>query len=120
MVSFHDFIDSDALPAADTIVKYKGGAFCPAMFHYAPEGADYEAIARECGFDIAMAYMEHELDDDHPLMVRYFEDGESKTVLEEWVPEGREGWKLAGLYDTEDGPCALWIKPIVPAAEQPK
>ncbi|AVT76621.1 hypothetical protein RPPS3_25580 [Rhodopseudomonas palustris] len=120
MVRLIDFIDSEAMPAPDKIVKYKGGIFCPAMFHFAPEGSDYKEIARECGFDIATSYMERELDDDHPLMVRYFENGESETVLEEWVPEVREGWKLAGLYDTEDGPCALWIKPIEPAAEQPK
>lgn len=47
---------------------------------------------------------------------RYFEDGDTDILV--WQPsrpEG-EGWFIASIHDTEDGPACLWIR--YPTEEQ--
>jgi len=49
-------------------------------------------------------------DDDHPVYVAYFEDGDPDfTAWEPKAPEG-DGWFLVSIYDTEDGPRAWFVR----------
>ncbi|MGH6753371.1 MAG: hypothetical protein ACREDP_14495 [Bradyrhizobium sp.] len=99
------------MPEPDAVVIYADDIFGPAMFHYAPEDADLTAIAREHGFEMRLVAMVDDLDDDHPLMRLYCEEGECAKVLRAWRPRSPgDSWKITGCYDTEDGPVALFLK----------
>jgi hypothetical protein len=101
---------ADQMPAPDTAIVYGEQEFAPAMFHYAPEGSDLREIADSNGFDIHTALMQHELPADHPLMLLY-EDGEGIALLAGWEPKSPgQGWNIAGLYDTEAGPVAIFLR----------
>ena len=53
------------------------------------------------------------LDDDHPLRSEYYHG--AMDVVQRWVPPmPRDGWKLAGKNDSEDGPIAYYIRKIEP------
>lgn len=43
---------------------------------------------------------------------RYFEDGSGVPDWQPTPPEG-EGWRVAAIYDTEDGPAAIFVRDIV-------
>ncbi len=103
------------MPAPGAAVEYDDGEFSPAMFHYAIEGADTRAIAREHGFDCRFLMMEDDSRDEvEPLRQRY--GGGDDTALAEWTPpDAEEGWTLAGKWQSEDGPVALWLRPRVAA-----
>ncbi|XZG69280.1 hypothetical protein ACTSKR_11510 [Chitinibacteraceae bacterium HSL-7] len=56
----------------------------------------------------ALTEMEDDLDFDHPAYVRYFEEGEAD--IHDWdpTPPRGDGWFLLSIYDTEDGPVAVF------------
>jgi hypothetical protein len=99
-----------ATPPPDAIVRYADGSFGPLMFHYLSEGCKTKDVAAENGFDIQWVEMEDVLPEDDPLYIDYFEKGAS-DVVRRWVPPTIDGWRLVGLFDTEDGPTAIYIKP---------
>ena len=59
--------------------------------------------------------------EDEPLLYRrYYENDEWEEVVRDWQPQVPEGWKLAGKWDTDDGPTAYFIRayePIKAAAQ---
>ena len=74
----------------------------------------------EVGEDVAqcMARLGYEpllqsLESDAPTEIqeRYFESNDPNCSY--WIPTTPtgEGWFLAAIFDTEDGPVALWIRP---------
>lgn len=104
-------IHPDEMPAPDALINYSEGVVAAAMFHYAPseKGREvYEDIAREHGFEITGAVMR----ETHPLYEKY---AEGENVLPQWDPEVPHGWQFAGKHDTEDGPYAVFIRPIGPS-----
>lgn len=104
-------VDSSAVYAPDTIIRYADGSFGPMMFHYAHEGCLLRYIAKEHGFDLNFIHMEDVLGDDDPLFIAYFENGES-DACSRWTPPECNGWRLVGKSDGEDGPFAIYIRPI--------
>lgn len=53
-----------------------------------------------------------EYDAPEELLNRYFEDGDAGVSdWEPTSPEG-EGWVLVGIWDTEDGPYAMFVRRI--------
>lgn len=104
------------LPAPDTIIDYGDAGFCPLFAHYLPEGCDIRHAATEAGFECRFLNMDDDLPDEHPVYVDYFEYGSAKA-LREWQPTQQgDGWKLVGQWDTEDGPTALFVRPLPPPA----
>jgi hypothetical protein len=107
------------MPAPDAIVHDpETGEFMPAMFHYASESCDAEAIAAHHGFNLRWVYFDEVADEDHPL----FEDfckGESR-VLKEWQPPEFDDRRLVGKIHTEDGPCALYFMKREAARKEPE
>jgi hypothetical protein len=97
------------IPPPDAVVRYADGSFGPLMFHYMSEGCKTKDVANENGFDIQWVEMADVLPEDDPLYVDYFEKGAS-DVVRRWVPPTIDGWKIAGLFDTEDGPTAIYLR----------
>ena len=54
------------------------------------------------------------LEDDAPqeMADRYFDSGDADCSYWNPTPPEDEGWFLAGIYDTEDGPCAMFLKAV--------
>lgn len=100
------------MPVADTIIDYGELGIGPAMWHWAIEGDDLERIAREWGFEARFISMESDLADkpDSQLMKDY--EAGDHTLGARWRPEPVDGWTLAAVHDTEDGPVAWFIRPI--------
>lgn len=100
-------------PAPDDIVIYPSGEFGPMMFHYLHEGVDTRLIARENGFEIMWLDLFDDVDEIDPAM-RAYDAGDIAKTIELWNPATPAGWKLVGVHDAEDGPCATFIRPIPP------
>lgn len=65
---------------------------------------------RVAGFELAFMY----LDGDHSEAAGVINDSYSQgnPDVSAWNPE-REGWYRAGIWDTEDGPIAVFVQPVV-------
>lgn len=114
------FLKPSDLPPPETLIEYPDGSIGPLMWHFAPEGSiDMHAIAEENGFDFTCRYMAVELNADHELIARLEQGDDGDALLKAWRPlvVPPEGWALGGLYDTEDGPCACFIRPASPVQE---
>lgn len=62
--------------------------------------------------DHSLTFMEGDIDVDHPIYERYFENGDISIL--DWnpsKPEGR-GWFIGGIYETEDGPVCMWLRSV--------
>lgn len=68
------------------------------------EALDGKAI-EAAGFDLRVIYWDYEDPDD------YEEHREKDDVCAHWQPEVPEGWQMIALYDTEEGPAALMVRP---------
>lgn len=100
------------LPPGDTVIDYGGGMMGPLMLHWSTEGDDVVHQMKEAGFDCLFLDMADDLDPDHQLCVDHFEYGASDT-LTKWTPSDQgDGWKLVGKNDSEDGPVALFVRPL--------
>lgn len=100
------------MPCADAVVEYGPGWIGPAMLHYATEDGNPVQIARAAGFECLFVTMEEELGSDHELVVDHFEYGAGDS-LEKWTPADQgDGWRLVGKNDSEDGPMAMFVRPL--------
>lgn len=106
-------LDKLAMPAPDTLVDYGEGSFGPAMFHYATEGCSAKNIAAENGFEITNLMLEDTAEEGSPAALAV-ENGEpSSVMLPLWTPPDLgDGWKLSGRFDSDDGPVALYLRPL--------
>lgn len=63
------------------------------------------------GMDWFMSFLEYE-DEALPAWHRYFEEG--SPDIHDWEPYGPwsriDGWFIASIRDTEDGPACLWLR----------
>jgi predicted RNase H-like HicB family nuclease len=97
--------DASMLPAPDEM----GFFYHPDL----PDTGEDESILpyiQRMGFEASFLFMEH--DAPQELNDAWY-DGEQSAPTK-WVPsvpEG-EGWLLAAKYDTEDGPCAMFVRPM--------
>lgn len=75
------------------------------------EGDDVRAMCRDLGFNVAVVEFEYDATD--KLHDDYYER-EDQTAVGRWMPSTPDGpeWQLVAKYDTEDGPCALFVQAI--------
>lgn len=104
--------DGAVSPAVSRAIShFQDMSFGPVMFHYAAETCKPHDVAKQHGFELAVDTMESQLADDDPLYVAYFENGCGDTISK-WKPTAKDGWKLVGKSDHEDGPLAFYIRKI--------
>lgn len=96
------YLAPDDLPAPDTLVDYGESGVSAAMFHYTSEHCDFRAIARANGFKAAVTQLT-----ERSLIQRY-EDGEN--ILGEWRPKPPDGWQLGGVFDSDEGAFAIFLR----------
>lgn len=73
------------------------------------ESDNVEALCKELGFDAAVVAM----DDDNEQLSSAWQDGDLMAAIN-WVPTPPkgDGWILVAKADTEDGPCAMFVRPV--------
>lgn len=80
------------------------------------DDADCTPWIEKWGFDWKLVGLEG---DAPPEMVeRYFESNESDCSYWTPTPPEGDGWFLAAIYDTEDGPYAMFLRPKQASAPQ--
>jgi hypothetical protein len=97
--------DPDAI--ADRLIEYPDGSAAMLMFHWALENTSYDEIAQWAGFETQYLWMRDDLPESDSRIQRH-EAGE--CVFTDWRPTPPDGWKLAALYEGEDGPCAMFVR----------
>lgn len=102
-------IPQNQMPEAQALIAYEDGSVMAAMFHYVAESVDYREVAEENGFHCLVAPL---LDD---ALISRYEDGEN--IMSEWRPTPPAGWMLGGVWDTEDGPHAIFLRSAEDASE---
>ena len=80
------------------------------------EDDDVAAMLREMGFEFSIVYFDTDADetDADAWFVGDLTSDEMKTIMVRWNPihPMGDGWILVSKYDTEDGPHALFVRPI--------
>jgi len=73
------------------------------------EGEDVSLHAKKWGYESKFVWMEYDASDE--INERYCESNDPDCSY--WTPTTPVGygWILGAIYDTEDGPCALYLKP---------
>jgi hypothetical protein len=77
------------------------------IFDFVEEGMDADWIFRNMGFKVNFCLGLDWLDDGYD---EYEENTDS--WLENWNPGEADGFTLVAKYDSEDGPCAMYVKPL--------
>lgn len=85
-----------------------------------PVGDDEQYIdadkVREAGYEAAYVTMDAQLAEEHPAYHRYFELGHGDFSGWEPEPPAGDGWRMVAAYDTDDGPAAMFVRPLQDAA----
>lgn len=73
------------------------------------ESDDVRALCLELGFNTAAVAME----DDAPELSDLWHEADDMTAPTRWTPTPPtgDGWTLVAKYDTDDGPCAMFVRP---------
>lgn len=97
-----DFFDPNRQPSRDKF----GFTFHPDLDLFSADGYYDSTVLWHAGFRFCQITLES---DDPDLLQRYYED---PLALTRWNPEPpSSGWRLVGLYDTDDNPVAIFIRP---------
>lgn len=115
-MSNETLFDLARMPALDDM----GYAFHPDIDLFVHSNSDDQANdedayvdvkkLREAGFEDH--YVEFDGDcADESIIKRYFEDCEGPIGWEPTKPEG-DGWMLVAIYDTENGPYAMFVRKV--------
>lgn len=74
------------------------------------ESDDVRQLCKNLGFDAEAVSME----DDAPELYDNWTEDEDMTAPKRWAPAPPEGnsWLLVAKYDTEDGPAAMFVRPL--------
>lgn len=108
--------DPARMPALDDM----GYAFHPDIDQFMQSSSDdpnndedaylEDAKLHEAGFE--SHYVEFDGDcTDEAIVKRYFEDGDGPIGWEPSRPNG-DGWQLVAIYDTENGPYAMFVRKV--------
>jgi hypothetical protein len=101
--------EPEKLPAPD-----EAGFFFHPDIPGESEDDDVSQLCREQGYEAAAVSM----DADAPDLADCYFENEDGDAVNRWQPTGPVGggWQIVAKYDTEDGPCAMFVRPIcVPA-----
>lgn len=99
-----DTVPLSKAPKADLLIELPDGVLCALMFHFACEHHDIGDIAREQGFELVKIIADDEWQE------KYENADNIGDFLPFWMPQGPDGFRLAGKWDTEDGPVAWFIR----------
>lgn len=94
------------------IVRDQDGMLSHPAVPYLDEDVNYETFFAAFGIEAAFIHMEDDVDCD--TYDRYFASNSPDCSM--WtpsIPRG-DGWLLLKIYDTEDGPVALHVRPFPP------
>lgn len=81
------------------------------IFDFMEEGMPSEWIARNMGFEVLFAFgLDWLSDDDDEEFEKYSRNPD--RWLEDWDPGEADGFTVVSKFDTEDGPCAMYVKPL--------
>lgn len=109
-----DLLQRDHFPAPNRMISTPDGGCVMEMIRHLDEGADgydLRMVAVAHGFEAASSYF-RDINDNEDLSDRY-EDGD-ETVVGDWHPLApADGYILAAKFDTEDGPVAWFIRPLM-------
>ena len=74
------------------------------------ESDDVRQLCADLGYDVVPVSME----DDEPELYDAWVFDEDTTAPTRWTPTppAGDGWILVSVYDTEDGPCAMFVRPL--------
>lgn len=73
------------------------------------EHAKFEAWQEAQGLEITVRSLDSE-NDDHPVYVAYFEEGENTCAAWEPPKPRGDGWFVLAIDETEDGPQCWWAR----------
>ena len=90
------------------IVRDEDGMLSHPAVPYLDEGVNYETFFAAFGIDAAFIHMENDVAGD--TYDRYFASNSANCSM--WTPSAPtgDGWLLLEIYDTEDGPVALYVR----------
>ena len=90
------------------IVRDEDGMLSHPAVPYLDEGVNYETFFAAFGIDAAFIHMENDVAGD--TYDRYFASNSANCSM--WTPSAPtgDGWLLLEIYDTEDGPVALYAR----------
>ncbi|KVT40565.1 hypothetical protein WK53_20615 [Burkholderia ubonensis] len=94
------------------IVRDKDGMLSHPAVPYLDEDVNYETFFAAFGIESAFIHMENDVDGD-----KYDQYSASNSPdCSFWTPSSPagDGWLLLEIYDTEDGPVALHVRPFPP------
>jgi hypothetical protein len=103
-------IGADDLPPPHTLIEYEDGSIAALMFHFAAEGHSFGAIAEQAGYRAIFVDLENDRSAEGQAL--FIENGDGGNVLDRWRPKPPEGWMLGAIFDSEEGPCACFIRPV--------
>lgn len=69
---------------------------------------------KAAGYTFATVALDAQANDDDLAYQEYFTFGQGCRLWEPDPPAG-EGWRLVAVYDTDDGPAALYVQPLADA-----
>ncbi|ERJ35899.1 hypothetical protein L810_1156 [Burkholderia sp. AU4i] len=90
------------------IVRDQDGMLSHPAVPYLDEDVNYETFFAAFGIEAAFIHMENDVDGD--TYDRYFASNNANCSF--WTPSAPtgDGWLLIEIYDTEDGPVALYVR----------
>ncbi|WP_342705198.1 hypothetical protein OHZ10_29410 [Burkholderia arboris] len=90
------------------IMRYEDGTLSHPAVPYLDEDVNYETFFAAFGIDAAFIHMENDVDGD--TYDQYFASNSANCSF--WTPSAPagDGWLLLEIYDTEDGPVALYVR----------
>ncbi|HGO6081883.1 TPA: Lar family restriction alleviation protein [Burkholderia cenocepacia] len=93
---------------AREIVRDQDGMLSHPAVPYLDEDVNYETFFAAFGIEAAFIHMENDVDGD--TYDRYFASNSANCSM--WTPSAPtgDGWLLLEIYDTEDGPVALYVR----------
>lgn len=96
--------DPAKLPAPNDM-----GFFCHPDIPGEDESDDVAALCLKMGFAISAV----DMDSDAPELSDAWHENEDMTAPARWIPTppAGGGWVLVAKFDTEDGPCAIFVRP---------
>ena len=96
--------DPETLPPPDA-----SGYFIHPDIPGKEENDDVRALCRELGYDVDIVEFEYDATDQ--LHDDYYER-EDETAVGRWTPTPPDGesWMLVAKYETENGPCAFFVR----------
>jgi hypothetical protein len=80
------------------------------MFYFLPEGAEVPVVCEEQGYEYQVVGLN--ADAPQELQDAYWAGADGEEIVRQWEPATPDGWLPASKHDSEDGPIAIFVRPI--------